>query len=60
MLPLDKKCIIKCTLGKAMFLDEEQFNNFRNEIDKMVNITSRMLRRVELFFKYVINYIKLY
>ena len=45
---VEKICIVKCALKKSSNLNDEDFNIFRNEIDKMVNITSRMLRRTSL------------
>ena len=45
---VEKMCVVKCALKKAMNLDEEQFDVFRTHVDKLVNLISRMLRRASL------------
>ena len=45
---VEKICIVKCALRRSLNLDNDKFIIFRDEIDKIVNITSRMLRRTSL------------
>jgi hypothetical protein len=45
---IEKTCIVKCALRKAMALDYAEFCTFRQYVDKLVNIVSRMLRRSSL------------
>ena len=49
---IEKTTIIKCALRHAMNLDNSQFLLLRTEIDKMVNVISRMLRRSSLALCY--------
>ena len=49
---IEKNTIVKCALRHAMNLDDDQFLMLRAEIDKMVNVVSRMLRRSSLALCY--------
>jgi hypothetical protein len=45
---VEKTCVVKCALKKAMSLNEEEFGKFRGHVDDLVNVVSRMLRRSSL------------
>ena len=49
---VEKLTIVKCSLNRAMNLDPEQMSTFRQEVNKMVVIISRMLRRASLALSY--------
>lgn len=49
---VEKICVVKCALKRAMNLDEEQFDKFRGHVDDLVNVVSRMLRRSSLVMSF--------
>ena len=52
MKTVERICVVKCALKRAMNLDEAQFETFRTYVDKLVNVISRMLRRASLALAY--------
>lgn len=45
---IEKTCIVKCGLCKALALNDNEFSKFRQYVDTLVNTISRMLRRSSL------------
>jgi len=45
---VERHCVVKCGLNKVMNLNDDDFGKFRDHIDELVNIISRMLRRSSL------------
>ena len=52
---VEKMCVVKCALKKAMSLDDEEFGKFREHVDQLVNVVSRMLRRSSLVLTFHIT-----
>ena len=45
-------CVVKCALRTAMNLNDVQYALFREQVDSMVNVISRMLRRASLILSF--------
>ena len=52
------KTIVKCSLRKALNLDEGQYAIFLSQVNAMVNVTSRALRRASLAMNFHLIHLK--
>ncbi len=49
---VEKVCVVKCSLRRALSLSDDEFSNFRERVDAFVYLVSRCLRRASLALDY--------